>query len=162
MRDYQNILPVSPRNGAKFLCINYTDSEEIDTTPIAEELQKRGYKADVREKIGHTELKQIMNDYDYVLVNYFISGTHGGTMRIGWDKIDIFWRGYALKHPHMIFTSFGDPYKLYDFPFLKTYINAFSYQESSMRAFVEVLLGEKPMTAKNPVKLEGVFSRETI
>ena len=67
-----------------------------------------------------------------------------------------------MKHHHMIFTSFGDPYKLYDFPFLKTYINTFSYQESSMRAFVEVLLGEKPMIAKNPVKLNGVFERETI
>ena len=162
VRDYQNILPIYPNKSAKFLCINYTDSEQIDTAPIAEELRKRGYKADVREKIGHNELKQIMNDYDYILVNYFISGTHGSTMRIGWDKMSVFWRGYVMKHHHMIFTSFGDPYKLYDFPFLKTYINTFSYQESSMRAFVEVLLGEKPMIAKNPVKLNGVFERETI
>ena len=123
---------------------------------------KRGYQVDVRDKIGHSELNRIMNGYDYILVNYFISGSHGGTMRIGWDKVNIFWRGYALKHPGMIFTSFGDPYKLYDFPFLKTYINAFSYQESSMRAFVEILLGEKEMTAKNPIGFDGFFERETI
>lgn len=83
-------------------------------------------------------------------------------MRIGWDKVGVFWRGYALKHPRLIFTSFGDPYKLYDFPFLKTYINTFSYQECSMRAFVRVLLGEKPMTAKNPITLKGTFERETL
>ena len=82
-------------------------------------------------------------------------------MRCGWGQIAPFWRGYLLKHPRVIFTSFGDPYKLYDYPFLKTYINTFSYTESSMRAFVRVLLGEVEMTAKNPITLKGFFNRET-
>lgn len=161
VRDYQNILPLNPKKNAKFLCINGTDNEDIDSSPIAVELRKRGYTADEVSKIGHSEVKRIMNDYDYILINYFITGAHGATMRTGWDKIAVFWRGYVLNHPRVIFTSFGDPYKLYDYPFLKTYINAFSYAESSMRAFVEVLLGEKKMTAKNPVGLAGFFERET-
>ena len=83
-------------------------------------------------------------------------------MRAGWGQIGPFWRGYLLKHPRVIFTAFGDPYKLYDYPFLKTYINTFSYTESSMRAFVRVLLGEVNMTARNPVSLPGCFERETL
>lgn len=72
------------------------------------------------------------------------------------------WRGYILKHPHVIFTSFGNPYKLYDYPYMKTYINTFSYTKSSMRAFVRVLLGEIEMTAKNPISLKGFFECETL
>ncbi len=161
VRDYQNILPVKPKSNAKFLCINKKDNENIDASTIATELRKRSYTVDEREKIGHTELNEIMNDYDYILINSFSTGAHGGTMRICWDDISVFWRGYSLKHPRLIFTSFGDPYKLYDFPFLKTYINTFSYQECSMKAFVKALLGEYETTAKNPVSLTGLFERET-
>lgn len=162
VRDFDNILPIHPKPGAKFLCINLTDDDNVSAEPIREELISRGYEVEFRDNIGHTEINQIMYDYDFVLVNCFFTGKHGGTMRIGWDKVRVFWRGYALKHPRLIFTSFGDPYKLYDFPFLKTYINTFSYQECSMRAFVRVLLGEKPMTAKNPITLKGTFERETL
>lgn len=161
VRDFQHILPLSPKPDAKFLCVNLSDDPKLDPTPIAEELRKRGYTADISETAGHSELNRIMGNYDYVLVNYFIAGTHGGTMRIGWDKISVFWRGYVLKHPGLVVSFFGDPYKLYDFPFVKTCINTFSCQESSMRAFVRVLLGEKPMMAKNPVSLKGFFQRET-
>ena len=82
-------------------------------------------------------------------------------MRVGWDRIMTFWRGYVMKHPNVIFTSFGDPYKLYDFPYMKTYINTFSYTEPSQRAFVKALLGEIETQAKNPVSFKGFFERET-
>ena len=59
----------------------------------------------------------------------------------------------------MIFTSFGDPYKLYDLPFLKNYINAYSSSDDIQRAFVKVLLGEIPAVGKNPVSLKGFFER---
>lgn len=162
VRDYKKILPLSPKKDAKFLCVNLSDDPNLDTSLIAEELRKRGYQANISTDNSHSALNRIMNDYDYVLVNYFIAGTHGGTMRIGWDKINVFWRGYILKHPRLVVSFFGDPYKLYDFPFLETCINTFSCQQSSIRAFVKVLLGEKPMLAKNPVSLKGFFERETI
>ena len=73
----------------------------------------------------------------------------------------VLWRAYALNHKKVVFTSFGDPYKLYEFPYLKTYINTFSNSMETMKGFVKVLLGEENMTAKNPVRLEGFFERET-
>ncbi len=82
------------------------------------------------------------------------------TLKIDWNHIDIFWRGDILRHPKVVFTSFGDPYKLYEFPYLKTYINAFSYVPSTQRAFVKALLGEIPFNGKNPVSLEGFFTAE--
>ena len=62
-----------------------------------------------------------------------------------------FWRGAVLKHKQIVFTSFGDPYKLHDFPYLKAYVNAFSYSEATQRAFVKALLGEIPFQGESPV-----------
>lgn len=161
VRNTENLLPLKAKPESKFLCVEISDNEQ-DMSVIYDELKKRGYTVEVRRNIGHNEISKIMNGYDYVLINCTFIGKHGGTMRSGWGQIAPFWRGYLLKHPRVIFTSFGDPYKLYDYPFLKTYINTFSYTESSMRAFVRVLLGEKEMTAKNPISLKGFFDRETV
>ena len=160
VRNTEGLLPLNIKPGSKFLCVEIGDSE-TDATAIYDELKSRGYEVKVCRNIGHNELAIIMNDYDCVLINCFFIGKHGGTMRSGWGQIAPFWRGYLLKHPCVVFTSFGDPYKLYDYPFLKTYVNTFSYTQSSMRAFVRVLLGEAKMTAKNPVSLKGYFERET-
>lgn len=161
VRNYQNILPIFPKAGAKFLSIEIKDNPNTDSSAISDELKKYGYEVEVSYGMGHNKLNEIMGDYDYLLVNYFFTGAHGGTMRVGWNQIATFWRAYVLKHPNVIFTAFGDPYKLYDFPFLKTYVNAFSYTEASQRAFVKNLLGIVGERAKNPVALKGFFDRET-
>ena len=82
VRDFNNMLPICPKAGAKFLCINLTDDDNVSAEPIREELISRGYEAEFRDNIGHTEINKIMNDYDFVLGNCFFTGKHGGTMRI--------------------------------------------------------------------------------
>lgn len=161
VRNIQNILPIYPKKNAKFLSIEIKDDPNIDSSAISEELKARGYEVDVTYGTNHHELAEIMNRYDYLLINFFFSGSHGGSMRIGWNHIATFWRAYVLQHPNVIFASFGDPYKLYDFPFLRTYVNTFSYTEASQRAFVKTILGEVGERAKNPVSLDGFFERET-
>ena len=84
----------------------------------------------------------------------------GSSMRFTWKNAGVFWRGYVLRHPKVVFTSFGDPYKLYEVPFLETYVNAFSAEKESQKAFVKVLLGEIEAKGKNPVGLKGFFERE--
>ena len=71
-----------------------------------------------------------------------------------------FWRGVAIDHPCVIFTSFGDPYKLYDFPYLKTYINAYSDSPYSQRAVAKFLMGQIKAEGKSPVEFKGFFNRE--
>ena len=54
----------------------------------------------------------------------------------------------------MVFTSFGDPYKLFDYPYLKTYINAYSFSKSTQRAYVKAIFGEISFSGKSPVKIK--------
>ncbi len=170
VRDQNGVLPLKLKRGDRVLLVNlYLEpqgqfSEENTEFKVMEaELRKRGYEVDAYHKIHHNKINEILDDYAAVFVNCKVSSEdfYGGSLRLGWrDGIMTFWRGYILRHPNLVFVSCGDPYKLYELPFLKTYINAFSACESTQRAIVELTLGEIEHTAKNPVSLKGYFQRE--
>ncbi len=172
VRNSQDLIPLNLKKGARILAVTIQAHEkdkltapyikELDT--VVDELRKRGFHVDVESAIGmkHHELEEKRDSYDCILINCRISSRDyiGGTLRINRDNIMPFWRGAIIDHPCVIFTSFGDPYKLYDLPFLRTYVNAFSSSNDCQRAFVKVLLGEIQPTAKNPVGLKGFFECE--
>ena len=169
IRNTQSLIPLSLPKGSKFLLINIQRNRNDMGFPqymehikiLAEELEARGYVADMMSAYGidHKKLEKDMKGYDCILFNCRINPAVylGGTNRINWDNIMCFWRGVGVAHPRVIFTSFGDPYKLYDLPFLRTYVNAYSHDEVTFRAFIKVLLGEIPATGKSPVGLKGFF-----
>lgn len=168
IKNTQNLIPLSIKKGGKFLIINL-QIESIsrfaeDVSALSAELEKRGYIVDSLKasEVNHHELEKIKGDYDCILITgRFDPWTHpGGTLRIGWGNVMPFWRGVVVDHPCVIFVSFGDPYKLYEFPFLRTYVNAYSPTLETVRAFAKVLLGEKPIAGKSPVKLNGYFERD--
>jgi beta-N-acetylhexosaminidase len=172
IRNTQNLIPLSLPKGSKFLLINLQRNRSDMGNPaymkhidvLKEELEARGHLVTVMSGYGvdHHKLEEDMKGYDVVLFNCRINQANylGGTLRINWDNIMAFWRGVGVAHPRVIFTSFGDPYKLYDLPFLRTYVNAYSHDDITFRAFVKVLLGEIPASGKSPVALKGFFARE--
>ncbi len=163
-RNYGGILPLNLKKGDKILLITLKKDKgkevqfyACDLDTIEEELRNRGFKV---VSLIHPTRKEMMDeigDAAAVLVNCKISSQDyiGGTLRINWEHAPIFWRGAILEHPNMVLTSFGDPYKLYDFPYLKTYVNAFSYSEVTQRAFVKAILGEIPFVGKTPVDIQS-------
>ncbi len=128
---------------------------------LQEELRARGMEVTTLVNPKHYAVKDAVEKYDLVLLNMDINvGNYtGGTLRIGWDQVMALWRGYLMQHPNLIFTSFGDPYKLYDYPFAHTYINMYSATEFPQRAFVRALFGEIEAVGKSPVALKGFFER---
>ena len=171
IRNTQNIIPLSLPKGAKFLIINMQRPGEFvmkymnEADVMQKELQARGYEADMMSgvHVNHKRLEEIMPSYDCIIFACRINPMTytGGTNRIGWDNIMSFWRGVGVAHPRVVFVSLGDPYKLYELSFLRTYVNAYSADPATMRAFVKVLLGEIPAMGKSPVALKGFFERET-
>jgi beta-N-acetylhexosaminidase len=65
-----------------------------------------------------------------------------------------FWRGYVLRNKNLVFISFGDPYKLYDLPFIKTYVNAYHPNNYAIKAAVEACFGEIDFMGKSPVDVQ--------
>jgi len=60
-------------------------------------------------------------------------------------------------HPRLVMTSFGNPYQLYEYPRCPMYLNAYSPDASSQRAYVEYLFGEKA-TGVLPVNLDKLLN----
>lgn len=165
VRNAESLLPLHIEAKKRFLIINLrgeNDASTFDT--VDRELVRRGHSVTVLTNPKHYEVNEKIKDHDVVLVNCKISTDDnvgiGGSLRVRWPHIMPFWRGYIFKHPCVIFTSFGDPYKLYDYPYLKTYVNAFGYTESIQKGFVKVLLGEVESKAIHPVSLNGFFTCE--
>ena len=131
--------------------------------PLKKAFEDRGYQVTEYYRGSYANVKEeIVKDYDLVLVNCKMSSRdyHGSSLRVGWDEIMIFWHAAVLQHKNVIFTSFGDPYKIYEFPYLKEYINAFSLTRETQVAVAKVILGEIEPTAKNPVNFPPFFNYE--
>ncbi len=166
VRNAEKVFPLKLNKGAKILMCNLqADKETVNSyqlTTIRDELTQRGYFVQMLQNPGHSVVEsELAKNYDAVLINCRMSCRDycGGSLRTNWEHIALFWRGRILKHPKVIFTSFGDPYKLYEYPFMKTYINTFSNTPATQKAFVKALLGEIPALGKSPVALKGFFER---
>ncbi len=168
VRDYNKVIPAKLEKGSKILMLNMIEPHfhqppsGKEFSAMKQAFEQRGYLVDSIDNAKHKQVQEIINNYDMVLLNCKMSSVdyHGGSMRVGWNNIMVMWRAYVLQHKRFIFTSFGDPYKIYDFPYLKEYVNAFSNTDESQIAVVKVILGEIEATGKNPVDFKPYFDRE--
>lgn len=168
IRDFDNLIPTKLQKGDKVLMLNVMDTIHKkpltgkEFFPLKEALERNGLVVDYFDNHLYSEINKIKDNYDVILINSYLCSEnyHGGTMRLGWDTAFMFWDGYVLNHPRVIFTSFGDPYKLFDCPFVRTYINAYSSCIDSQEAFADVLLGHVKPLGKSPVALKGYFERQ--
>lgn len=171
VRDTNGALTQGLKRGDKVLMVNLYrdpfktfDDDNRELLTLEKELRERGITVDVYHRITHRDLNQIKDNYTMIVINSKISSKdyRGGDLRLGWwDGIMTFWRAYVLDHPRVVYVSFGDPYKLYEMNFLKTYVNAFAFEKSTQIAVAKLLTGELKPQGKNPVSLKGYFERET-
>ena len=168
VRNFDDLIPIPQKKNGSVLMLNISEPF-LKKDPTGEELkdfqsvfEANGYSVTSLDNPKHGKVGEIVDNYDFVLVNIKMSSQdyHGGTMRMGWNTINALWRGYAFKNKNVIVTSFGDPYKLYDMPYVREYINAFSFSPSSQRAAANVILGNIEAKGKNPVEFGHYFSRE--
>ena len=168
LRDFKGILPAKLNKGDKVLLLNMVEpffnkpptGKEFAT--LKEEFERNGLIVDSIDNADYRKVNEIKDNYDLIMINCILSSRnyHGGTMRAGWNSCMTMWDCYALNHPRVVFTSFGDPYKIHDFPYVKTYINAFSFYSESQIAVAKVVMGQIPAVGKNPVSFKGYFDRE--
>ena len=171
LRDRKNVLPlplVEKAEKGRALVITLWDGH-FNAQPtgkelavLKEEIERRGYKVDYLTNAKHKLIHETMNDYDFIVVGIDMSCLNysGASMRMNWNVMMTFWRGYIFEHSRLVVVSFGDPYRLYDMPYLSNYINAFGDGEQSQKAVAKVIFGEIEAQGKNPVRLEGFFERE--
>lgn len=167
-RNANNVLPLKLNKGDRIFVANlFSKADECHVDgmfkPMIDELEERGYIVDYRDgAFDFRELKDASEKYACILINCesSVSSSTGGTLRLGHEHIKVFWDGYGLQNPNVVFAAFGDPYKLYEFPFLETFINCFCPTPKTQHAYLKVLFGEAEALGKNPVELKGFFDRQ--
>jgi len=168
VRNLNCTIPVNLPKGSKVLFVNMME-DFFHKPPTGTEFAamnaaftEEGYEVTELTVPSYAKIKEERDKYDLILVNLKFSSRdyHGGSLRIAWDNIDALWHAYVFQHPRVIVTSFGDPYKIYELPYAKEYINAFSNTDDSQRAVAKVILGKIQPQGKNPVDFPPFFSRE--
>ncbi|MGF7145879.1 beta-N-acetylhexosaminidase [Anaerotaenia torta] len=131
-----------------------TTRDSYDLVFVDEELRKRGFEVDhLLNPKDSSQLSQIEKDYDAIFINIKYTPRYGSVRMYG-DSFLMFQNSWWVENKKVVFTSFGEPYKLYDLPSLHNYVNVYSNTEVSQRAAVKVWLGEIEAAGKSPVKLE--------
>ncbi len=159
VRDVESILPLKLKAGAKILVATLSTREKgysgDDFPELSDELEKRGFEVIRMTNPSHYKINEIIDTVDAVFVSSIIDTTNcsGSSLRLGWNNMMTFWRGYIFKNKNVIFVSFGDPYKLTELPFIKTYINAYIKSGAAVRAVTQRCFGDKSFEGKTPVKL---------
>jgi len=159
VQDVNGILPLKDlKPGAKVLTITLTN-DGIDCPLIDEELRARGFEV---EHIAAPALSQVdpyLDKVDAIFVNLtFRANWCIGSPRAVGPQNRVFMNGFYMRHPRVIFTSFGSPYHLRQFPTFPVYINMHSTSSGSQRAAVKAWFGEIPMRSDGPVEnLKRIF-----
>lgn len=164
IKDAEKTIPLQHlSSGAKVLtitcCFEKTRGIVQELDVVDEEFRRRGFHVDHLQNPFWKNLGDVvLEEYDAVFVNLHIMPKYGST-RLEGASGGPFWGGFWHDLDPVVFTSFGDPYKLMEIPFVPNYINCYSNTPSSQREAVRVWLGESKATGKVPVSLEGFFER---
>ena len=168
LKNMNGTIPFDIKKGKKVLFLNmlenfYHDKAKGDEfKALREEFIKEGFEVKEIFVPTYEQVKQERDKHDLILLNARFSSAdyHGGSLRVAWDNIMVLWHAHVLQHPNVIMTSFGDPYKIREFPYMKEYINAFSDCDATQRAVAKVILGKIKAQGKNPVSLKPYFEIE--
>lgn len=159
VRNTDNILPLKLKEGAKVLVVTLSpkekDYEGDDFPDFADCLESYGYNVTRLTNPNHYKINEIIEKVDAVFVISILDTTcgSGNSLRLGWNNMMTFWRGYIFKNKNLIFVSFGDPYKLSELPFIKTYVNSYVKSGIVAKSTVDACLGISSFEGKSPVKL---------
>jgi beta-N-acetylhexosaminidase len=161
VRNEGAVLPLSLSGGARVATVTLSMGSDTrgyvkQLSVIDEELRARGYTVEHFDNPSNAELNARGAEFDAVFINVHVMPVYG-TTRFAGNAVQSLWNSFWHGHPAVVFTSFGDPYKLYEMPYAHNFVMTFSNTPSSQRAAVKVWLGEIPAQGKTPVRLPGFF-----
>ena len=129
--------------------LRHEDLEEVDS-----ELKKRGFEVTHVKNPSHKLLLEALDIYDMIFVNILTVSHATLVLRLTGKAIMPLWRGFFAQKPEkVVFTSFGSPYVLRDFPAIDNLLCVWSMHPVAQRAAVQAWLGEIPVEGTCPVRL---------
>ena len=161
VRNEGNLLPLSLAKGARVATVTLSMGSDTrgyvkELSVIDEELRARGFEVEHVDNPSSADLIALAAECAAVFVNVHVMPVYG-TTRFAGNAVQSLWNSFWHGHQAVVFTSFGDPYKLYEMPYAHNFVMTYSNTPSSQRAAVKVWLGEIEATGNTPVRLPGFF-----
>lgn len=163
VREQDGLLPLPPR--CRILTVTLTVKDHgrpiKDLEVVDSELRHRGFEVEHIVNPGHNFMRENMNRFDRIMINFYvIPHMQIGRLLMSGEEIMAFWRAFYADVPDkVVFTSFGNPYVLYEQPHIGNLLLTYGPETVAQRAAVKVWCGEIKPQGCCPVRLPQVRVR---
>ena len=159
VRDRNNFLPLKKEEikNVAIICSTHYDLFFDQLQVLKQEFENRGAKVHLQRRLtGNDEIKKLSEENDLIIYAAYVEGHKpmGGLALYG-EECKTFLHAFTSGREKSIGVSFGYPYIHYDImENADAFVNAYTPDENSMKAFAEVIYGEVPFVGTSPVNLE--------
>lgn len=160
VKDREKLLPVTPAKYRRIYlnvivdCRDVRGSESKVTAAVREALEREGFDVTVHDNTAPA-MKNVpyymdmVNNYDLILyVLNVATYSNKTTNRLRWPNLN--YPIYSRAIPTMM-VSFANAYHLADMPRISTAVNAYRFNESTVGAVIDKLMGRSPFRGSSPV-----------
>ena len=154
-----NILPFDPKKVKKAAIINVSPDEIFrnSLSVMEEAFQNRGIETTVLDRLASKKiLRELSEENDLIIYACFLAQSRPLGMSVYSRKEELHTLYHSLSYgsEKSVAVSFGATSIYYNyFESANAFINAYSPDHETIRAFVDGILGEFPFTGKSPVPL---------
>lgn len=165
VKDNQHLLPISPRKTPRVRLTvlgeggqGFGDNVSVKAL-LKSELEKAGFQVALYDyetleqgEIFTSGVAQLKEKFDLSLVAANVgTASNNTTRRLDWVTLMAADEPWYVRDIPTLFVSFANPYHLADVPFVSTFINCYSANACSVRAFVQKAMGRSPFRGQSPV-----------
>ena len=128
---------------------------------LAKEFERRGIKADIVTSFDtKEEMEEAANKYDIIIYATYLAMAQPTGMPFFSNNFSTLFNAFSYGAEKSVAVSFGAPSIYYNyFETAPAFINAYSMDKSTMRAFVGGILGDFEFTGVSPVALKPNFTK---
>ncbi len=158
-----NRVPFVPEKVKNVTIINVSPDEVFlrDLEVMRQAFEKRGIHADVIDRLrNRQQLEALSKTQDIIIYACFLaqSRPQGMSFYSRSQEMNTLFSSLSFGATKSVCVSFGTPTIYYNyFENADVFINAYSPDQSTMRAFVDGILGDFPFVGKSPVPLRPEF-----
>lgn len=161
-----NMIPFDPAKVKKVTIINVSPDEQFlkDLQIVKEAFENRGIEVELLERLrSRTQLKEISENSDIIVYACYLAQSRPNGMSVYSrpQEMGTLFNSLSFGASKSVCVSFGAPSIYYNyFECADAFINAYSDDYGTLRAFVDGILGDFPFVGKSPVPLRPVFAED--
>ena len=163
LRERHGLLPLP--KGSRILTVTISVKNHgrptKDLEVVDAELRKRGFEVEHQFNPGHDLMRENVDKFDRIMINfYMLNHMNIGRIMMAGEEIMAFWRAFYADNPDKaVFTSFGNPYILYEQPHINNLLLTYGPAPAAQRAAVKVWCGELRPQGVCPVAIPKIKVR---